>query len=103
MIKAIPPMLNIKTLRLVFVTLAAFFVFYPCSSFAQTIYQHDFGATAISSHPYIDAPSTIDVHLGSSSWSNSEGSWSSGAGASGEAIQLNSTPAGTTITLDIAV
>jgi hypothetical protein len=85
------------------ITAVALFGFFPGKSFGQIIYQHDFGTTAISSHPYTGAPAVIDANLSLSSWTNSESAWSSGAGSAGEAIQLNSTPNGTTITLDLTV
>lgn len=47
------------------------------------IYQHDFGTTSISTHPYTIAPGVLDTNLSNSSWSNSNNAWTSFAGASG--------------------
>lgn len=68
------------------------------------VYLHDFGTTAISSHPYTVAPGTLDPNLSNSSWSNSTGSWTSYAGASGQALSLSNSGGIPTITLtfDIA-
>ena len=53
------------------------------------IYQHDFGTTAISAHPYTVAPAIFDANLNSSSWTNSNGAWTSFAGSAGQAISLS--------------
>jgi gliding motility-associated-like protein len=58
------------------------------------IYQHNFGTTAISTHPYTAAPSILNPNLSGSSWTNSTGTWTNAGGASGQAIMLN--PSGTT-------
>lgn len=67
------------------------------------IYQHDFGTTTISSHPYTVAPTIFDANLNSSSWSNSTGAWTSFAGSAGEAISLNNSSGTPTITLSFNV
>ncbi|HRP60989.1 MAG TPA: hypothetical protein PK833_12005, partial [Vicingus sp.] len=53
------------------------------------VYQHNFGTTTISTHPYTSAPGTLDANLSNSSWSNSTGAWTSYAGSSGQAISLS--------------
>ncbi|UPT71107.1 MAG: T9SS type B sorting domain-containing protein [Flavobacterium sp. JAD_PAG50586_2] len=67
------------------------------------IYYHNFGTTAISTHPYTVAPTTFDSHLSGSSWTNSVGAWTSNAGATGEAIRLTTAaPATITLTFNVA-
>lgn len=63
------------------------------------IYMHNFGTTAISTHPYTVAPTTFDANLNTSSWSNSTGAWVSFAGSAGQAISLNNSSGTPTITL----
>lgn len=72
--------------------------FFTQRSVAQ-IYLHNFGSTAISTHPYIVAPTTFDANLNTSSWSNSTSAWTSFAGSSGQAIALNNSSGTPTITL----
>lgn len=67
------------------------------------IYQHNFGTTTISTHPYIVAPLVLDVNLNSSSWTNSTGSWTSFAGSAGQAIALNNSGGTPSITLTFNV
>lgn len=67
------------------------------------IYQHSFGTTAISSHPYTVAPETLNSNLSSSSWSTSGSSFTSFAGSSGQAIALSSISGTPTITLTFNV
>lgn len=63
------------------------------------IYLHDFGTSAITSHPYTVTPTTIDPNLSASSWSNSTSTWTSFAGNTGQAIALNNSSGTPTITL----
>ncbi len=70
---------------------------------AQVIYQHDFGTTTISAHPYTVAPVTLNANLNSSSWTNSFGAWTSFAGSAGQAISLNNSTGTPTITLTLNV
>lgn len=63
------------------------------------VYQHNFGTTTISTHPYTVAPGTLDANLSNSSWSNSTGAWTSFAGSSGQAISLSNSGGTPTITL----
>ena len=67
------------------------------------IYQHDFGTTAISAHPYNVAPGILDANLSTSSWSNSTGAWTSFAGSAGQAISLNNSSGTPTVTLTFNV
>lgn len=74
----------------------------PTQAGAQ-IYSHNFGTTAITAHPYTVAPTVLNTHLSNSSWSNSLNSWTSTAGAAGEAIRLTSTGNATiTLTFNVA-
>jgi len=68
------------------------------------VYLHDFGTTAISSHPYTVAPGTFDSNLSNSIWTNNFGVWTSFAGSSGQAIALSNSSGTPTLTLtfDIA-
>ncbi|MGN6532339.1 MAG: T9SS type A sorting domain-containing protein [Ginsengibacter sp.] len=54
----------------------------------QIIYQHDFGATTISTHPYTVQPGNLHPSITNSIWSNSTDNWTSFAGSSGQAIGL---------------
>lgn len=63
------------------------------------IYLHDFGTSAITSHPYTVTPTTIDPNLSASSWSNSTSTWTSFAGNTGQAIALINSSGTPTITL----
>ena len=68
------------------------------------VYQHDFGTTSISAHPYTVAPTVLDTNLSNSSWANSNSTWTSFAGSSGQAISLSNS-SGTptyTLTFDVA-
>ena len=67
------------------------------------IYQHNFGTTAISAHPYTVAPGVFDANLNSSSWTNSTGAWTSFAGSAGQAISLNNSGGTPTLTLTFNV
>lgn len=84
-------------LRLLFLT----FLF-SALSWGQ-IYQHDFGTTSITAHPYIVAPGIFDANLSNSSWVNSTGSWVSFAGSAGQAISLSNSFGTPTITLTFDV
>ncbi|MDD5150323.1 MAG: T9SS sorting signal type C domain-containing protein [Flavobacterium sp.] len=86
-------------LKLLFITIALFVV---CGSWGQ-IYQHDFGSTAITTHPYIVAASTLNANLSNSSWSNSTLVWTSFGGSSGQAIALNNSSGTPIITLTFNV
>lgn len=66
------------------------------------IYQHDFGTTTISTHPYTVAPPTLAANLSGSSWSNSNTTWTSLAGSTGQAITLTSAN-NKTITLSVTI
>ncbi len=68
-----------------------------------TLYLHDFGSTAISSHPYTVAPGTFNARFSSSSWSNSVNAWTSFSGAAGQAIALSNSSGTPTITLTFSV
>ena len=67
------------------------------------IYQHDFGTTTISAHPYNVSPGILDANLSTSSWSNSTGAWTSFAGSAGQAISLNNSSGTPTVTLTFNV
>ncbi len=67
------------------------------------VYEHNFGSTAISAHPYNITPSSIATNLTGSSWINSTGSWTSYAGASGQAISLGNSAGSPTVTLTFDV
>ncbi len=75
----------------------------PVLLLAQSVYVHDFGTTAITSHPYTVAPGTLNTNLSNSSWSNSTGAWTSFAGSSGQAISLSNSGGTPTITLTFSV
>ncbi|WP_020214609.1 T9SS type B sorting domain-containing protein [Flavobacterium rivuli] len=82
-----------------------FFLFFFSQIINAQIYQHNFGTTTIpAASPYTVVPNIIDSNLSGSSWTNSVGSWTSGAGATGQAIMVN-TPANvpTTLTLTFNV
>jgi gliding motility-associated-like protein len=67
------------------------------------IYSHNFGTTAISTHPYTIPAAICDPHISNSSWTNATGSWTSNTGSTGEAIRLTTTSNTTiTLTFDIA-
>lgn len=67
------------------------------------VYSHDFGTTTISTHPYTVAPGTFDSNLSISSWTNSNGVWTSFAGSAGQAISLSNSGGTPTITLTFNV
>ncbi len=69
----------------------------------ETIYFHDFGNASINTHPYVVAPGILDANLSGSSWVNSTGSWTSFAGASGQAISLNNSGGTPSITLTVDI
>jgi hypothetical protein len=69
----------------------------------QVVYQHDFGTTMFTAHPYTVAPTTMDANLNTSSWSNSNSAWTSFAGSSGQAISLDNSFGTPTITLTFNV
>ncbi|NUY79276.1 T9SS type B sorting domain-containing protein [Flavobacterium sp. MAH-1] len=74
-----------------------------CFSGTAQIYQHDFGSTTISTHPYTVAPTMIDSHLSGSSWTNTANAWTSATGSAGQAIRLTTATAATiTLTLQVA-
>ncbi|PWA04194.1 YDG domain-containing protein [Flavobacterium psychrotolerans] len=74
------------------------------------IYQHNFGTTAIATHPYTVSPTAtpvsgvLDANLSNSSWSNGASVWTSFAGSVGQAIASSSISASTpwTLTFDVA-
>ncbi|OYQ46087.1 hypothetical protein CHX27_05080, partial [Flavobacterium aurantiibacter] len=67
------------------------------------IYYHNFGTNTITNHPYTANPQTFNSNLTNSSWTNSIGSWTSAAGATGEAIRLTTAnPATITLTFNVA-
>ncbi|PZR20564.1 MAG: hypothetical protein DI539_10405, partial [Flavobacterium psychrophilum] len=59
------------------------------------VYYHNFGTSAISTHPYNVPPPTIDTHLSGSSWTNSVNSWTSNPGAGASTAITMLTAAGT--------
>lgn len=69
----------------------------------STIYQHNFGTTAISAHPYTVTPGTFAANLSNSSWANSNNAWTSFTGSAGQAIALNNSGGTPTITLTFDV
>uniref|UniRef100_UPI002611BE68 IPT/TIG domain-containing protein n=1 Tax=Flavobacterium sp. TaxID=239 RepID=UPI002611BE68 len=94
--------LNFLKRKCAVVLIACYCLIHAPIAYAQ-IYLHNFGTTAISSHPYTVAPVAFDSHLSNSSWSNSTNAWSSNNGATGEAIRLtSSTAASVTLTFDVA-
>lgn len=74
-------------------------------SFAQIIYQHDFGtATFTAVNPYGVAPSTIDANLSASQWQTSYVSgYNSSAGSAGQALSLTSSLGTPTYSLTFTV
>jgi len=67
------------------------------------LYSHNFGTTTISGHPYTVAPNILNPNLSNSSWTNSENTWTSTTGATGQAIRLTtSTDATITLTFNVA-
>ena len=85
-----------------FLFVVLFFLVTLSDATAQ-IYYHNFGTTTISAHPYTVAPTTLNTHLSGSSWSNSLTTWTSTAGATGEALRLTtSTNATITLTFNVA-
>lgn len=72
------------------------------NAFAQ-VYEHDFGAGTINTHPYTAAPSVLHPDLSGSLWTNSTGSWTNFGGASGQAIALANSSGTPTITLTFTV
>lgn len=75
-----------------------------CSIFSWgQIYQHNFGTTAISAHPYTVTPTIFNANLNSPSWTNSTSTWTSFAGSAGQAIALNNSLGTPTITLTFNV
>lgn len=91
---------KITHLRL-FLLFAVAFMMQP-GMYAQ-VYQHDFGTTNITTHPYTVAPPTLHPDLSGSSWTNSTNAWTSFAGSSGQAIALNNSSGMPTITLTFNV
>ncbi|SFQ41683.1 gliding motility-associated C-terminal domain-containing protein [Flavobacterium akiainvivens] len=67
------------------------------------VYQHDFGTTAISTHPYTVAPGIINQYLSGSSWANANNEWTSFSGSAGQAITMLETGGTKTITLSFNV
>lgn len=72
-------------------------------SLTAQIYQHNFGTTTISAHPYTVAPNILDANLSGSSWSNSKSAWTSYGGSSGQALSLANSSGSSTITLTFQV
>lgn len=68
-----------------------------------TIYQHNFGTTTITAHPYTVAPGVFATNLSNSSWANSNSAWTSSVGSAGEAITLSNSSGTPTITLTFDV
>jgi len=100
----------IKRCSFISFCLLLFLTFFYQLLTAQTIYQHNFGTTAISGHPYIvlatatPVPGIINSNLLDSAWTNSNSAWGSSAGSSGQAITLTAgTIATKTITLFVKV
>jgi large repetitive protein len=91
-----------KITLLKLVVLSLFLLVVPTTVYAQ-VYQHDFGTTAISTHPYTVAPAVLNSNLSGSSWSNSTGTWSSFSGSAGQAITLANSSGTPTITLTFTV
>ncbi len=77
---------------------------------AAVLYQHNFGTTTISSHPYTVSPTATPVagvlnsNLSNSSWSNGASAWTSFAGNVGQAIASSSISGSNpwTLTFDVA-
>lgn len=76
-----------------------FIICFPCRA---QVYQHNFGTTPISAHPYNGTPTIADSHFSNFSWSNGIGIWTSTAGASGQAIRVTGNT-NTTITLSLNI
>ena len=88
-----------KTMLLLVVAFTCFILWGQNS----TIYLHDFGTTTISSHPYTVVPGTFATNLSNSSWSNSNSSWTSYTGVTGQALALSNSSGTPTITLTFDV
>ena len=67
------------------------------------IYQHNFGTSTISSHPYSVVPGTLNSNLVTGGWTNSKSAWTGYNGSSGKAISLSNSSGTTTITLSLTV
>ncbi|RZJ70400.1 T9SS type B sorting domain-containing protein [Flavobacterium sp.] len=86
----------------ILVALAALFLLFGLQAKSQ-VYSHNFGTTAITAHPYNVAPQTLNANLSGSSWTNSAGVWTSGAGSTGQAIRIQTATAATiTLTIQVA-
>lgn len=83
------------------------FLFIVCfctiSSFSQIIYQHDFGTTAINTHPYTVNPVIYHPNLQNFSWYNNKNAWNSYPGSSGMAIGLSNSSGVPELTLEFQV
>ena len=82
--------------------LLLFALFFGFLGFGQ-IYQHDFGTTTITGHPYNVAPPTLNANLSGSSWSNSNSVWTSFGGSTGQALSLSNSSGTPTYTLTFSV
>ncbi|MGQ2983170.1 T9SS type B sorting domain-containing protein [Flavobacterium sp.] len=96
-------MLQKNNRRSALITFLQFF-FALLSGYAMhaQIYYHNFGTTTISTHPYTAAPTTLNPDLSGSSWTNSNGVWTSNNGATGQAISANPSPNTITLTFNVA-
>ncbi|WP_297332187.1 gliding motility-associated C-terminal domain-containing protein [Flavobacterium sp.] len=74
-----------------------------CLSATAQIYQHDFGATPITSYPYTVAPTVSSPDISNSAWTNNLGIWVSYTGQSGQALGHPAATAGATMTLTFDV
>jgi len=94
--------ISIKILRSVGLAIAWIAAFSSVN--AAIVYQHNFGAVAISGKPYTVAPTTLDANINSGSqWDTSVSGFTSFAGSSGQALSLSSSAGTPTYTLTFTV
>jgi len=85
------------------ILIALLFIIAGFSNGSAQLYQHNFGTTAINSHPYTVAPSVLDASLSNSSWTNNTGAWVSYVGSSGQALGLANSSGSASVTLTFTV
>jgi len=66
-----------------------FFAFFFSQISVAQIYKHEFGTTTITATNYEVNPTVFNSNLSSSSWTNSNGSFTSNPGASGQGLQID--------------
>jgi len=79
------------------------FIFVIAPATHAQVYQHNFGTTPITAHPYTAAPAVLNTNLSGSSWSNTTSAWTSFSGSAGQAISMANTASPAAITLSFNV